>query len=95
MKVPSLRRARLSLLLYRVIRLESVPKANLDFDATHGPLMHAADLGAEPVLDVQFDQTSGWRHRTTEVIVRAARPVGVHSSFWWSVSGAWGCEVPV
>jgi len=29
-------------------------------EATHGPLMHAADLGAEPIQELEFDQTLGW-----------------------------------
>ena len=95
MKLPSLRRACLSSLLHKSIRLESVQKANLEVVATHDPLTHTADLGAEPIPELEFDQTVGWRHCTTEVIVRAARRVRVHVSFWWSVSGAWGCEVPV
>ena len=82
MKLPSLRRARLSLLLYRVIRLESVQKAYLDVVATHDPLTHTADLGAEQLPEREFDQTVGWRHCTTEVIVRAARRVRAHVSFW-------------
>ena len=95
MKLPSLRRACLSSLLHKSIRLESVQKANLEVEATHGPLKHSADLGAETIPDLEFDQTVGWRHCTTEVTVRAARRVRVHVGFWWSVSGAWGCEVPV
>ena len=95
MKLPSLRRARLSSLLHKSIRLRSVQKANLEVEATHDPLTHTADLGAETIPDLEFDQTVGWRHCTTEVTVRAARRVRVHVGFWWSVSGAWGCEVPV
>ena len=95
MKLPSLRRARLSSLLHKGIRLKSVQKAHLNVVATHDPWTHTADLVAEQIPELEFDQTLGWRHRTAEVIVRAARPVRVHSSFWWSVSGAWGCEVPV
>jgi len=52
-------------------------------------------LSAEPIPDLQFDQTLDWCHRTAEGILRVARRVGVHASFWWSVSGAWGCEVLV
>ena len=95
MKLPSLRWARLSSLWHKSIRLESVQKANLEVEATHDPLTHTADLGAETIPDLEFDQTVGWRHCTTEVTVRAARRVRVHVGFWWSVSGAWGCEVPV
>ena len=60
---------------------EYVQKANLEVEATHDPLTHTADLGAEPIPELEFDQISGWRHRTTEVIVRAARHVRVCASF--------------
>ena len=60
---------------------EYVQKANLEVEATHDPLTHTADLGAEPIPELEFDQISGWRHRTTEVIVRAARQVRVCASF--------------
>ena len=95
LKLLSLRRARLSSQLCDSIRLESAQTAPLDVEATHDPLMHAADLSAEPIPDLQFDQTLDWCHRTAEGILPVARRVGVHASFWWSVSGAWGCEVLV
>ena len=59
--------------LEAISELEFDQTADLDGEATHGPLMHAADLGAEPIPDLEIDQTLGWRHRTAEVIVRAAR----------------------
>ncbi len=93
--MPSLRRAFLSSLLHKSIRLKSVQKANVEVVATHDPLTHSADLGAEPIPELEFDQTVGWRHRTTEVIVRVARRERVRASFWWGVCGAWGCKVPV
>ena len=46
MNLPSLCRARLSSLLHKSIRLESIQKANLEVEATHGPLKHSVDLGA-------------------------------------------------
>ena len=81
MKLPSLRWARLSSLWHKSIRLKSVQKANLEVEATHGPLKHSADLGAKPIPELEFDQTVGWRHRTAEVIVRAARRARVCASF--------------
>ena len=33
--------------------------ADLDGEATHGLLMHAADLGAQPIPELEFDQTLG------------------------------------
>jgi len=81
MKLPSLRRACLSSLLHNSIRLEYVQKANLEVEATHGPLKHSADLGAGPIPELEFDQIVGWRHRTAEVIVRTARRARVCASF--------------
>ena len=34
--------------------------ADLHGEATHEPLKHAADFGAELVPDLEFDQTLGW-----------------------------------
>ena len=34
--------------------------ADLDGEATQGPLIHAADFGAGPIPDLEFDQTLGW-----------------------------------
>ena len=95
MKLPSLRRACLSSRLHKNIRLGSVQTANLEVEATHDPLTHTADLRAEPIPELEFDQTVGWRHRTTEVMARVARRERVRASFWWGVCGAWGCKVPV
>ena len=81
MKLPSLRWARLSSRLHKSIRLESVQKANLEVVATHDPLTHTADLGAETIPDLEFDQTLDWCHRTAEGILRAARRVRVCASF--------------
>ena len=35
-------------------------------------LIDHADLGADPIPDLEFDQTLGWRQCTAEVIARAA-----------------------
>lgn len=91
MKLPSLRRARLSSLLHKSIRLKSAQKPHLDVVATHDPLTHTANLGAEPIPELEFDQTVGWRHRTTEVIVRAARRVSMRASFEQRAASGWGC----
>ena len=69
--------------------------ANLEVEAGHYRLVHDAGVDVDPIPDLEFDQTVGWRHCTAEGILRVARRVGVHASFWWSVSGAWGCEVLV
>ena len=37
--------------------------ADLDAEAMHDRLMHAADLGAEPILELEFNQTLCWWHR--------------------------------
>ena len=81
MKLPSLRRACLSSLLHKGIRLGSVQTANLEVAATHGPLTHSADLGAEPILDLEFDQTLDWCNRTAEEILLAAWRARVCASF--------------
>jgi len=81
MKLPSLRRACLSSLLHNSIRLEYVQKANLEVEATHGPLTHSADLGAKLIPDLEIDQTLDWCHRTAEGILRVARRVRVRASF--------------
>ena len=91
MNLPSLCRARLSSLLHKSIRLESIQKANLEVEATHGPLKHSADLGAGPIPELELNQTLGWRHRTTEVIVCAARRVRVRASFEQRAASGWGC----
>ena len=91
MKLPSLRRAFLSSLLHKSIRLKSVQKANVEVVATHGPLTHSADFGAEPIPELELNQTLGWRHRTTEVIVCAARRVRVRASFEQRAASGWGC----
>ena len=91
MKLPSLRRARLSSQLCDIIRLESIKTAHLDVEATHDPLMHAADLSAEPIPGLQFDQTLDWCHRTAEGILRAARRVKVCASFEQRAASGWGC----
>ena len=41
--------------MHKSIRLESVQKANLEVVATHDPLTHTADLGAETIPDLEFD----------------------------------------
>ena len=61
--MPFLRRACLSSLLHKGIRLKSVQKAHPEVEATHDPLTHSADLGAEPIPELEFDQTLGWCHR--------------------------------
>ena len=81
MKLPSLRRASLSSLLHKSIRLESVQKANLEVVATHDPLTHSADLGAEPISELEFDQTLDWCNRTAEGILLAALRARVCASF--------------
>ena len=40
--------------------LESDQTANLDGESIHAPCMHAADLGAEPIPELEVDQTLGW-----------------------------------
>jgi len=46
-------------------------------------------LGAQPISDLEFDQTLGWSQRTAEVIVRAARRIEC-ASFWQTAVCAWG-----
>ena len=79
--MPSLRRAFLSSLLHKSIRLKSVQKANVEVVATHGPLTHSADLGAEPIPELEFDQTLDWCNRTAEGILLAAWRARVCASF--------------
>ncbi len=81
MKLPSLRWARLSSLLHKSIRLKSVQKANLEVEATHGPLKHSADLGAKPIPELEFDQTLDWCNRTAEGILLALWRARVCASF--------------
>ena len=58
---------------------EAIPE--LEFDQTANPtaeagndrLVHIAGVDAEPILEMEFDQTSERSHRTAEIIVRAAR----------------------
>ncbi len=46
---------------YEVIsELEFDQIADLDGEVTHDPLMLAVDLGAEPIPDLEFDQTLEW-----------------------------------
>ena len=81
MKLPSLRRACLSSRLHKSIRLGSVQTANLEVEATHGPLKHSADLKAKLIPDLEFDQTLDWCNRTAEGILLAAWRARVCASF--------------
>ena len=81
MKLPSLRRAFLSSLLHKSIRLKSVQKAHLNVVATHDPWTHTADLVAEQIPELEFDQTLDWCNRTAEGILLAAWRARVCASF--------------
>ena len=81
MKLPSLRGACLSSRLHKSIRLGSVQTANLEVEATHGPLKHSADLGAKLIPDLEFDQTLDWCNRTAEGILLALWRARVCASF--------------
>jgi len=43
-----------------ITELEFDQTADLDCEANHDPLMHAADVGPEPNPDLEFGQTLGW-----------------------------------
>ncbi len=69
--------------------------ANLRAEAGYERLLHNAGVDAEPIPELEFDQTLGWLHRTIEVIVRAARRARVRGSFSQIAAGTWVCGVPV
>lgn len=64
-----------------IAELEFDPTADLDGEATRDPLMYAVDLGADPIPNLDFDQTLGLSQSIAEVMVRAARPVRVRACF--------------
>ena len=53
--------------------LEFDQTANPTAEAGHDRLVHIVGVDAEPILEMEFDQTSERSHRTAEIIVRAAR----------------------